>query len=45
MTLIDDCSRFCYIYLLKSKDEVLNDFKIYKVEVENQLERDQTCKD
>jgi transposase InsO family protein len=38
-TLIDDSTRFCYIYLLKSKDEVLHYFKIYKAEVENQLER------
>ena len=42
MTLIDDCTRFCYIYLLKSKDEALHYFKMYKAEVENQLERDQT---
>jgi len=27
------------VYLLKTKDEVLHYFKIYKVEVENQLER------
>jgi transposase InsO family protein len=39
MTLIDDCTRFCCIYLLKSKDEALHYFKIYKAEVENQLER------
>jgi hypothetical protein len=39
MTLIDDCTRFCYIYLLKSKDVALHYFKIYKDEVENQLER------
>ena len=39
MTLIDDYTRFCYIYLLKSKDEALHYFKIYKAEVENQLER------
>jgi transposase InsO family protein len=39
MTLIDDSTRFCYIHLLKSKDEVLHYFKIYKAEVENQLER------
>ena len=39
MTLIDDCTRFCYIYLLKSKVEALHYFKIYKAEVENQLER------
>ena len=39
MTLIDDSIRFCYIYMLKSKDEVFHYFKIYKAEVENQLER------
>ena len=39
MTLIDDASRFCYIYLLQTKDEALDYFKIYKTEVENQLER------
>jgi transposase InsO family protein len=39
MTFIDDVSHFCYIYLLKSKDEALHYFKIYKAEVENQLER------
>ena len=39
MTLIDDSTRFCYIYLLKTKDEALDYFKIYKAEVENQLER------
>src|SRR5512141_1912425 len=39
MTLIDDCTRFCYVYLLKTKDDALHFFKIYKAEVENQLER------
>ena len=39
MTFIDDCTRFCYMYLLKSKDEALQYFKTYKAEVENQLER------
>ena len=39
MTLIYDCTRYCYIYLLKSKDEALHYFKIYKAEIENQLER------
>ena len=38
MTLIDDASRFCYAYLLQTKDEALDYFKIYKTEVENQLE-------
>jgi hypothetical protein len=39
MTLIDDATRFCYVYLLKTKDEALNCFKIYKAEVETQLEK------
>jgi transposase InsO family protein len=39
MTLIDDATRFCYVYLLKTKDEALDYFKIYKAEVENQLDR------
>ena len=39
MTFIDDCTRFCYVYLLKIKHEALHYFKIYKAEVENQLER------
>ena len=39
MTLIDDATRFCYVYLLHTKDEALDYFKIYKAEVENQLER------
>jgi transposase InsO family protein len=39
MTFIDDCTRFCCVYLLKIKDEALNYFKAYKAEVENQLER------
>jgi hypothetical protein len=39
MNLIDYCTRFFYIYLIKSKDESLHYFKIYKAEVENQFER------
>jgi hypothetical protein len=39
MTFIDDCTRFCYVYLLKTKDEALNFLKAYKAEAENQLER------
>jgi transposase InsO family protein len=39
MTMIDDASRYCYVYLLKIKDETLNCFKTYKAEVENQLEK------
>ncbi|CAM8990027.1 unnamed protein product [Rhodiola kirilowii] len=36
VTYIDDCSRFCYVYLLHSKDEALDKFKIYNSEVELQ---------
>ena len=39
MTLIDDATRFCYVYLLKTKDETLDYLKIYKSKVENQLAR------
>ena len=39
MTLIDDSTRYCYVYLLSTKDEALHYFKIYKAEVENQLEK------
>jgi transposase InsO family protein len=39
MTFIDDCTRFFYVYLLKTKDEALNYFKAYNAEAENQLER------
>jgi transposase InsO family protein len=38
MTFIDDCTRCCHVYLSKLKDEALHYFKIYKAEVENQLE-------
>ncbi|GJX60854.1 reverse transcriptase domain-containing protein [Tanacetum coccineum] len=36
ITLIDDASRFCYVYLLHAKDEALDKFRIYKTEVELQ---------
>jgi transposase InsO family protein len=39
MTLIDDATKYCYVFLLKTKDEVLECFKTYKAEVENQLEK------
>jgi transposase InsO family protein len=39
MTMIDDASRYCFVYLLKTKDKALNYFKTYKAEVENQLEK------
>jgi hypothetical protein len=40
ITFIGDSTRFCYVYLLKSKDVALHYFKTYKAEVENQLERE-----
>jgi hypothetical protein len=39
MTLIGDASRYCYVSLLKTKDEALDYFKIFKAKAENQLER------
>jgi hypothetical protein len=39
MTFIDDCTRFCYVYFLKTKDKTLHYFKAYKAKVENQLKR------
>jgi transposase InsO family protein len=43
MIMIDDASRYCYVYLLKTKDKALNYFKTYKAEVENQLEKKIKC--
>ena len=37
ITFIDDSSRLTYVYLLRHKDDAFNAFKIYKAEVENQL--------
>jgi hypothetical protein len=39
ISFIDDATRWCQLYLIKTKDEALGCFKIYKAEVENQLER------
>ena len=36
ITFIDDYSQYMYLYLLRSKDEALDTFKVFKVEVENQ---------
>lgn len=38
VTFSDDCNRFCYVYFLNAKNEALEKFKIYKTEVEMQLE-------
>ena len=39
VTFIDDCTRYCYVYLLRSKDEALEKIMHYKNEVKNQLGR------
>nr|GEV32766.1 zinc finger, CCHC-type [Tanacetum cinerariifolium] len=36
VTFIDDASRFCCVYLLHSKDDTLDKFKVFKTEVEIQ---------
>lgn len=38
VTFIDGYSRFCYVYLMHTKDEVLDKFKIYKNEVKKLCE-------
>ena len=43
VTFIDDYTRFCYVYLLHTKDEVLDKFKIYKTEVECQCNTKIKC--
>ena len=39
ITFIDDAAKFYHVYLLKTKDEALDYFKVYKAEVENQLDK------
>ncbi|GKE71966.1 retrovirus-related pol polyprotein from transposon TNT 1-94 [Tanacetum coccineum] len=39
ITFIDDCTKYCYVHLLKSKYEAIDKFVLYKTEVENQLGR------
>ncbi|GKC89666.1 zinc finger, CCHC-type containing protein [Tanacetum coccineum] len=36
VTFIDDASRFCYVYLLHTKDEPLDKLKVFKTQVELQ---------
>nr|GEU49363.1 hypothetical protein [Tanacetum cinerariifolium] len=36
VTFIDDASRFCYVYLLHTKDEALDKFKVFKTGIELQ---------
>ncbi|GKA18023.1 retrovirus-related pol polyprotein from transposon TNT 1-94 [Tanacetum coccineum] len=37
ITFSDDCTKYCYVYLLKSKDDAIDKFVLYKNEVENKL--------
>ena len=39
ITFIDDCTKFCFLYLIRSKDEAIENFKIFKCEVKNQLSK------
>ena len=39
ITIVDDSTKYCYVYLLKSKDEAIEKFVLYKNEVENQLNK------
>ncbi|CAN4106031.1 unnamed protein product [Withania somnifera] len=39
ITLIDDCTRYYYVYSLSSKDEAVESFRQYKIEVETRLNK------
>jgi hypothetical protein len=39
ITFTDDYSRYGYIYPIKERSKVLDKFKIFKAEVENQLDK------
>ena len=39
LTLIDDYSRYCYVYLLSHRHEALDFFKLFVAEVENKHEK------
>ena len=39
ITLVDDNTKYCYVYLLKTKAEAIEKFVLYKNEVENQLNK------
>ena len=38
-TFIDDSTKFCYVYLFKSKDEAIEKFVMFKNKIENQLNK------
>ena len=39
ITFIDDCSDYTFIYLLKNKSDVLDMFKVFTIEIENQFNK------
>ena len=36
ISVIDDCSRYMYLYMLHNKDEALDAFKVFKAKVKKQ---------
>ena len=39
ITFVDDSTKYCYVQLLKSKNEAIEKFVLYKNEVQNQLNK------
>ena len=39
LTVIDDCSRYCWIYFMKQKSEFFETFKVFKAMVENSFNK------
>ena len=39
ITFVDDSTKYCYVYLLKIKDDAIEKFVLYKNEVENKLNK------
>ena len=39
ITFVDDNTKYCYVYPLKSKNEAIEKFVLYKTEVKNQFNK------
>ena len=39
ITFVDDSTKYCYVYLIKSKDEAIGKFVLYKTEAGNYLNK------
>ena len=39
ITFIDDSTKYCFVYLLRNKNETLEKFMHYKTLIENQLNK------